>query len=72
MGVRVRVDSSGCLSSGRCVAAAPEVFSFDADRLAQAVDGETALAVDEALAIARGCPALVIEVLGEDGEPVEL
>ena len=72
MGVRVRVDSSGCLSSGRCVAAAPAVFSFDADRLAQAAEGETALALDDAIAIARGCPALVIEVIGEDGGPIDL
>jgi ferredoxin len=72
MGVRVRVDRNGCMSSGRCIAAAPEVFAFDADRLARAVEGETALALDDALAIARGCPALAIEVLGEDGEPVDL
>jgi ferredoxin len=71
MGVRVRVDSSGCLSSGRCVAAAPGVFSFDADRLAHAAEGETALALEDAVAIARGCPALVIEVIGDDGEPVD-
>jgi ferredoxin len=72
MGVRVRVDSSGCLSSGRCVAAAPDVFSFDADRLAQAAVGETALALEDAVVIARACPALVIEVLGEDGEALDL
>jgi ferredoxin len=72
MGVRVRVDSSGCLSSGRCVAAAPDVFAFDADRLARAAEGEAPLALEDALAIARGCPALVIEVLGDDGEAIDL
>jgi len=70
--VRVRVDRNGCMSSGRCIAAAPDVFTFDADRLARAAEGETPLALDDALAIARGCPALAIDVLGEDGEPVEL
>ena len=70
--MRVRVDSSGCLSSGRCIAAAPEVFSFDADRLSRAAEGETELALDDALAIARACPALVIEVIGEDGEAIDL
>ena len=70
--MRVRVDRNGCMSSGRCIAAAPEVFAFDADRLARAAEGETALALDDALAIARGCPALAIDVLDEDGEPVDL
>ena len=32
--MRVRVDRNGCMSSGRCIAAAPDVFTFDADRLA--------------------------------------
>jgi ferredoxin len=72
MGVRIRVDSNGCLSSGRCVAAAPEVFSFDADRLARAAAGAISLALEDAVAIARGCPAQVIDVLDEDGEPLEL
>jgi ferredoxin len=71
MGARVRVDRNGCLSSGRCIAAAAAVFSFDADRLAQAAPGETALTRDEALEIARACPALAIDVLGDDGEPID-
>jgi ferredoxin len=72
MGARVRVDRNGCLSSGRCVAAAPAIFAFDDDRLAHAPEGETALTRDEALAIARRCPALAIDVLDDDGEPIEL
>jgi ferredoxin len=72
MGVRVRVDRNGCMSSGRCIAAAPEVFVWDADRLARAAAGETPLTLDDALAIARGCPALAIDVLDENGEPVDL
>jgi ferredoxin len=68
--VRLRVDRQSCQSSGRCVAAAPEAFAFDAERLAEVRPG-AALARQRALEIARACPALAIEVLGEDGEPLE-
>jgi ferredoxin len=71
VGVRVRVDRQSCQSSGRCVAAAPEAFAFDAEHLAALVPGAPALARERALAIARGCPALAIEVLGEDGAPLD-
>jgi ferredoxin len=72
MGHRLRVDRASCQSSGRCIAAAPAVFGFDADRLAELRAGAPALPLAEALGIARGCPALAIDVLGEDGEPVDL
>jgi ferredoxin len=70
--VRVRVDRDSCQSSGRCVAAAPETFAFDADRLAEVGPGAAALTPERAREIALGCPALAIEVLGDDGEPIEL
>jgi hypothetical protein len=54
------------------VAAAPETFAFDADRLAEVGPGAAALTPERAREIALGCPALAIEVLGDDGEPVEL
>jgi ferredoxin len=69
--VRVRVDRQSCQSSGRCVAAAPEAFAFDAERLAAVAPGAAALPPERACEIARACPALAIEVLGEDGEPID-
>jgi ferredoxin len=72
VGVRVRVDRESCQSSGRCVAAAPATFGFDPDRLAQVDPGAPELPLARALDIARGCPALAIDVLGDDGEPLEL
>jgi ferredoxin len=71
MGLRMRVDRDSCQSSGRCVSAAPDVFAFDADRLAVAGPAAS-LTREEALAIARGCPALAIEVIGDDGKALEL
>jgi ferredoxin len=71
MGYRLRVDRTSCQSSGRCIAAAPDQLEFDEDRLVRLRAGAPDLALAAALALARGCPALAIEVLGEDGEPVD-
>jgi ferredoxin len=60
---RIRVDRQSCQSSGRCVAAAPAAFAFDADRLAYATPAADALPAAEAREIADACPALAIELL---------
>ena len=72
MAIRVRVDRNGCLSSGRCISAAPGAFAFDGDRLAEATAGAGALSLEQAREIARGCPALAIELFDEAGELLEL
>jgi ferredoxin len=61
----VAVDKQSCLSSGRCVEAAPEAFRFDVDLLGEAT--ETALELPESRleAIARACPGLAIALLRE-------
>jgi ferredoxin len=71
MGYRLRVDRTSCQSSGRCLAAAPALFELDEDRLARLRGDAPELPLPAALALARGCPALAIEVLGDDGEPVD-
>jgi ferredoxin len=71
MALRVVVDRSSCQSSGRCVRAAPEAFSFDEDHLSRATPEAAHLALDRARAIARACPALAIELFAEDGTPIE-
>ncbi len=71
MTVRVEVDQESCLSSGRCVADAPEAFQFDADEIAHSVDGGRALDVARLTSIARNCPASAIR-LYEGNRPVEL
>jgi ferredoxin len=72
MPIRVRVDRESCQSSGRCLAAAPEAFAFDRERLAEATPGAAALPLERALEIARACPALAIELFDVDGAPIEL
>jgi ferredoxin len=71
LGYRLQVDRTSCQSSGRCIAAAPERFELDEDRLARLRPGAPEASLDEALAVARGCPALAIEVLADDGEPID-
>lgn len=68
MNLRAEVDQDSCISSGRCVAEAPEAFQFDADEIAQAVDGANTLERGRMLQVARGCPSGAIRVL-EDGVP---
>jgi ferredoxin len=62
----VRIDKQSCLSSGRCVTAAPDAFGWDADHLAEALPESASLSRERLLAIARSCPSLSITVLDED------
>jgi ferredoxin len=70
--IRIRVDPQSCQSSGRCLAAAPEAFAFDAERLATPTSAAAELPRERALEIARACPALAIELFEADGRPIEL
>jgi Protein of unknown function (DUF1271). len=69
--LRADVDKDVCLSSGRCVADAPEAFRFDEDEIAYTVDGARMLDRARLFAIARACPSGAIR-LTENGEPVDL
>lgn len=66
MSYTVRIDKQGCLSSGRCIAAAPESFAWDEDRLADAKPEAASLSRERLLEIARSCPSLSITILDED------
>jgi ferredoxin len=67
---RVEVDKQSCLSSGRCVEAAPAAFRFDADFLAEATPEAAVLAEERLEAIARACPGFAIHLRrGDDANP---
>jgi ferredoxin len=66
MSYTVRIDKQGCLSSGRCVGAAPEAFAWDDDHLADVRPQAVSLSLERLVEIARGCPSLSITVLDED------
>ncbi len=67
-----RIDKRSCLSSGRCVEAAPEAFAWDEDDLGDVRPGAAGLAKERLLEIARGCPGLAIAVHDEKGREVDL
>ncbi len=68
----VRIDKRSCLSSGNCIAAAPEAFAWDGDDLGAALEGAEALSPARLLEIARHCPGLAIAVFDARGDEVDL
>ena len=62
MPYRITVDQDVCLSSGKCVADAPDLFRFDVDEIAERVPGAAEPSDDRILDLARNCPsgALVV------------
>ncbi len=67
----VFVDAGECISSGKCVAAAPGFFVFDADELSSIDPAGPRPADDVLLRIARDCPGGAIR-LRQDGADVEV
>jgi len=70
MSYTVRIDKQSCLSSGRCVGAAPAAFAWDADHLGDVLPAAGELERETLCEIARACPALAISVL--DAEQREI
>lgn len=68
MSIRVEVDDDVCVSSGRCVADAPEAFEFDADEISHPTAAAGALSRAHLLEIARGCPSGAIRLFDDTGE----
>ncbi|MEY7974727.1 ferredoxin, partial [Saccharomonospora xinjiangensis] len=59
--MRIHVDMTLCESHGQCVFAAPEVFSFDDDRLVHADTAPPEL-LDRVKAAAASCPVRAITI----------
>ena len=70
MTYRAVVDKDVCLSSGRCVADAPDAFVFDDDEIAEDVPGHPGISDSALVELARACPAGAIAVY--DGRGVEI
>ena len=71
MGYTVKIDKQSCLSSGRCMQAAPGAFALDEDQLADVGADAAALAPELLREIARGCPAYAILLYDESGAEVD-
>lgn len=73
MTYRISVDAEVCMSSGKCVADAPDVFRFDDDEIAglcpDAVQPPDARILD----LARACPSGALIVTDVDtGEEIDV
>ena len=55
-----------CLSSGMCVADAPEAFAFDDEELVVALPGLDDLAEARAVTIVRNCPSGALRLACDD------
>ncbi|GAA3237193.1 hypothetical protein GCM10017691_36100 [Pseudonocardia petroleophila] len=73
MTYRISVDRELCISSGKCVADAPDVFDFDADDLAELVPGAAPPPDAVQLDLARSCPSGALQVHDADtGERIDV
>jgi len=63
--VKAVVDRETCFSYARCVEAAPDLFSLDAEGKSSARDVEREF--DQMLEIAEECPMEAISLIGSDG-----
>jgi ferredoxin len=64
--VKLLIDRDECLSSGKCVADAPEAFGFDDEELVVALGGVDDLADDLAVKIVRNCPSGALRIADDD------
>jgi len=69
---KVAIDKQSCLSSERCILAAPEAFVLDDDHLAEVLPAASDLPVETLVAIAKNCPAFAISVFDDDGDEIDL
>lgn len=73
MSYRITVDREVCMSSGKCVADAPDLFHFDAEEIAERVPGAPTATDERILDLARACPSGALRVLdAQTGDDVEV
>lgn len=60
MVLTAKIDRDECMSSGKCLTAAPEAFALDDDDLAVVLDGITELDETRLRRIAADCPTQAI------------
>lgn len=64
----VRLRRNGCISTGACVKAAPEVFHLDSRQLVTFIESPGEIEEDRLVDACRFCPVGAIEAVGEGGE----
>ena len=70
---RITVDHDACMSSGKCVADAPDLFRFDDDEIAEPVPGAAVPSDNRIVDLARNCPSEALVVTdAETGDEVDV
>ncbi|MFA9566001.1 MAG: ferredoxin [Acidimicrobiales bacterium] len=64
--MKILIDRDECLSSGKCVADAPQAFGFDDEELVVALGGVDDLADDLAVKIVRNCPSGALRIADDN------
>lgn len=70
MSYRITVDGDVCMSSGKCVADAPDLFRFDDEEISELRQDAPPVPDERLLDLARACPsgALVVRDADTDEE----
>jgi ferredoxin len=64
----VRIQRDGCISTGACVKAAPEVFRLDSRQLVTFVEPAAEVDPDRLIDACQFCPVGALEAVDESGE----
>ena len=68
-GITVRIRRDGCISTGACVKAAPEVFQLDSRQLVSFVEEpDSGIDEDRLVDACQFCPVGALEAVAGDGE----
>ncbi len=62
MKCQVQVHAASCISSGRCIVDAPEIFTFDDERIATVLTATADMTAERADELMDGCPGGAIEI----------
>lgn len=73
MTYKIDIDPEVCMSSGKCVADAPDLFRFDDDEIAEMIPGAAQPNDERILDLARACPSGALVVTDTDtGEEIDV
>lgn len=69
---RIEVRKEVCISSGKCIGDAKDLFRFDDDELAEPIGAVVDQPLERLRKIARRCPGEAIAIFDADGNEVSL
>jgi len=64
-GLTVRIDRDGCIGTGACVKAAPEVFVLDDRQIVTFVEGEPEIEPERVEDACGACPVFALTIVAD-------